>query len=313
MLQRGLLELLLCFNPLWLRIGLEVVFNVQLNLSSNQDIFGMSKFIISHMFKSQYLQQKYSKYNQQQELQDKLKKHTAKNFLFLLFFLDRAKENRLIKQNPCLFIKVAPFKDSNEILKKFASLVLANYGDIIRQMKRLDYTLSHKQTVIGELINILLEFKIFNQKLKLISDEFDFAFKNLAIDLRDGVRLTKVMEVISLRDDLVKRVRVPAISRLQKVHNVELALKALEAAEYKILGNITAKDIADGHREKTLSLLWQIIYKFRAPRFNAAAKTIQQFWRSKWLKIVIDRRIRLKKEEKLNYAAIVIQKVNSFK
>jgi abnormal spindle-like microcephaly-associated protein len=48
-----------------------------------------------------------------------------------------------------------------------------------------------------------------------------------------------------------------------------LALKALEAAEYKILGNISAKDIADGHREKTLSLLWQIIYKFRAPRFNA--------------------------------------------
>lgn len=87
-------------------------------------------------------------------------------------------------------------------------------------------------------------------------------------------------------------------------------MKALEAAEYKILGNITAKDISDGHREKTLSLLWQIIYKFRAPRFNAAAKTIQKFWRSKWLKIVIERRIRMKEEEKLNNAAIVIQKVH---
>ncbi|KAL7019821.1 hypothetical protein ACKWTF_011267 [Chironomus riparius] len=286
-LQRSLLELILCFNPLWLRIGLEVVFNVQLNLHSNQDILGMSRFIITHMFKSPYLQQKYSKYSQQQELLDKLKKHTAKHFLFLIFFLDHAKEHRLIKQNPCLFIKSAPYKETAEILKKFASLVLANYGDIVRMLKRLDFTLSHKQTVI---------------------DEYDFAFKNLAIDLRDGVRLTKVMEVILLRDDLVKRVRVPAISRLQKVHNVELALKALESAEYKILGNITAKDIADGHREKTLSLLWQIIYKFRAPRFNAAAKTIQKFWRSKWLKIVIERRIRMKEEEKLNNAAIVIQK-----
>lgn len=83
----------------------------------------------------------------------------------------------------------------------------------------------------------------------------------------------------------------------------------MESAEYKILGNITAKDIADGHREKTLSLLWQIIYKFRAPRFNAAAKTIQKFWRSKWLKIVIERRIRMKEEERLNNAAITIQKV----
>lgn len=149
-LQRGLLELLLCYNPLWLRIGLEVVFNVQLNLHSNHDIFGLSRFIINNMFKSPYLQQKYSKYHQQDELQDKLKKHTAKHFLFILFFLDHAKESKLIKQNPCLFMKTAPYKESNEILKKFASLVLANYGDILRMMKRINYVLSHKQTVIGK-------------------------------------------------------------------------------------------------------------------------------------------------------------------
>lgn len=187
-LQRNLLELLLCYNPLWLRIGLEVVFNVQLNLQSNQDIFGMSRFIISSMFKSQYLAEKYSKFSQQKEYLEKLRKFTVKNFLFILFFLDRAKESRLIKQNPCLFVKRAPYKESNEILKKFASLVLANYGDIIKMLRRFDYTLTHKQTVI---------------------DEFDFAFKNLAVDLRDGVRLTKVMEVILLRDDLVQKVRVP--------------------------------------------------------------------------------------------------------
>jgi abnormal spindle-like microcephaly-associated protein len=97
---------------------------------------------------------------------------------------------------------------------------------------------------------------------------------------------------------------------LQKVHNVDLALKALEAAEYKILGDITAKDIADGHREKTLSLLWQIIYKFRAPKFNAAAKVIQKFWRSKYLKIFINRAIRQKKEERRIRAAITIQRVS---
>lgn len=149
-LQRSLMELLLCFNPLWLRIGIEVVFNVQLNLRSNHDIFGLSQFIINNLFKCQYLQQKFSKYHQQEELHDKLRKHTAKHFLFILFFLDHAKEAKLIKQNPCLFMKTAPYKDSNEILKKFASLVLANYGDIIRMLKRMNYTLSHRQTVIGE-------------------------------------------------------------------------------------------------------------------------------------------------------------------
>ena len=108
----------------------------------------------------------------------------------------------------------------------------------------------------------------------------------------------------------VKNLIFSAISRLQKVHNVELALKALEAADYQILGDIISKDIADGHREKTLSLLWQIIYKFRAPRFNAAAKTIQKFWRSKMLMVVINKRIRIKEEERLARAATVIQKVS---
>lgn len=99
---------------------------------------------------------------------------------------------------------------------------------------------------------------------------------------------------------------------MQKIHNVDLALKALQAADYQILGDITSRDIADGHREKTLSLLWQIIYKFRAPRFNAAAETIQRFWRAKYMLVVINRRIREKKEQKRIQAATVIQKVRLF-
>lgn len=188
-LQRSLLELLLCFNPLWLRIGLEIVFNVQLNLTSNHDILGLTRFIITRMFKSQYLLDKLGKVpSRKNELLLQLRRHTVKHLLFVVYFLDRAKENRLIKQNPCLFVRRAPYKDSNDILKKLASLVLSNYGDVMRLMKRYDFVLTHKQTVI---------------------DEYDYAFKNLAVDLRDGVRLTKVMEIILMRDDLVNRVRVP--------------------------------------------------------------------------------------------------------
>lgn len=188
-LQRSLLELLLCYNPLWLRISLEVVFNVQLNLTSNHDILGMTRFIVSRMFKDQYILDKMGRLpSRRNEMLLQLRRHTVKHLLFILYFLDRAKENRLIKQNPCLFVRRAPYKESNDILKKLASLVLSNYGDVMRHMKRYDFVLTHKQTVI---------------------DEFDYAFKNLAIDLRDGVRLTKVMEIILMRDDLVNKVRVP--------------------------------------------------------------------------------------------------------
>lgn len=87
-----------------------------------------------------------------------------------------------------------------------------------------------------------------------------------------------------------------------------MALKALAAADYQIKGDITAKDIADGHREKTLSLLWQIIHKFRAPKFNAAAKTIQQWWRRSGLRITIARRIHEKKQKRMELAALTIQR-----
>jgi abnormal spindle-like microcephaly-associated protein len=71
------------------------------------------------------------------------------------------------------------------------------------------------------------------------------------------------MEIILQNRTLSNDLRVPAVSRLQKIHNVDVAFLALNGAGYVLTGNITAKDIADGHREKTLSLLWQIIYKFQ--------------------------------------------------
>jgi abnormal spindle-like microcephaly-associated protein len=72
-----------------------------------------------------------------------------------------------------------------------------------------------------------------------------------------------MMEIILQNRTLSRELRVPAVSRLQKIHNVDVALSALKDAGYVLTGNITAKDITDGHREKTLSLLWQIIYKFQ--------------------------------------------------
>ncbi|XP_065364471.1 protein abnormal spindle [Calliphora vicina] len=287
--QRDILELLLCFNPLWLRLGLEVVYGEKIHLQSNRDIVGLSSFILNRLFRDKFLEQKYSKaYTLSDEYAEHIKKFTLQKFFFLLLFLDRAKEKRIIAHNPCLFIKKSPHKETRDILLRFSSELLANIGDITRELKRLGYVLTHKQSFL---------------------DEFDYAFHNLAVDLRDGIRLTRVMEIILLRVDLTKQLRVPAISRLQRIFNVNLALKALGEADFQLKGEIAANDIVDGHREKTLSLLWQIIYKFRSPKFHAAARVIQKWWRHSWLKVVIQRRIRFKEEQRREAAAIVIQSV----
>lgn len=70
------------------------------------------------------------------------------------------------------------------------------------------------------------------------------------------------MEVLTGQYTLSRQLRVPAVSRLQKVHNTEVALAALTHAGCST-SNVAAKDIVDGHRENTLALLWAIIFKFQ--------------------------------------------------
>ena len=84
------------------------------------------------------------------------------------------------------------------------------------------------------------------------------------------------MEIILQNRTLSDELRVPPVSRLQKIHNVDVALSALKDAGYALTGNITAKDISDGHREKTLSLLWQIIYKFQVTSVYPYLKYYEQ-------------------------------------
>lgn len=284
-LQREVLELLLCYNTLWLRIGMEVIYQEEIVLRSNADAYGLSAFIVSRFFNDYSKTKKTNLYSAQYK--DSIKKFTLKKFFALVLFLDTAKKEKLIKQDPCLFKRTAAYKETKDILARFSSQIISGVGDICRFLKRLGYEVTHKQTYI---------------------DEYDYAFKNLAVDLRDGVRLTRVMEIISLRSDLTCQLRAPAISRLQKIHNCALGLKALSEGDYNIVGDINERDIADGHREKTLSLIWQIIYKFRAPRFNNAATKIATWWRNNFLKVVIDRRIRERRSARFNAAATRIQK-----
>ncbi len=71
----------------------------------------------------------------------------------------------------------------------------------------------------------------------------------------------------SCEHHLSSRLRMPAHSRLQKVHNVDLALTALRrASSAPPPAEITPRCIVDGHREKTLSLLWHVILGFQLDR-----------------------------------------------
>ncbi|XP_073945127.1 microtubule assembly factor abnormal spindle [Choristoneura fumiferana] len=289
-LQKVIMELLLCYNPLWLRIGLEALYCLVLPLRSNSDIDGLTTFIIQRMFKNPFIKNKHSKSSAPNMLlpayMEAIKKFTLKKFFMLIFFLDQAKQKKLISHDPCLFRRNAICKESREIVIRFTRELIAGIGDITKHLRPLGYVVSHKQTYL---------------------DEYIYAVQNIAVDIRDGVRLTKVMEIILMKNGLLNQLRTPAISRLQKIHNVQVALNALKEAKFVIVGDITATDIADGHREKTMSLLWQLIHVFRAPLFETAANVIQTWWKKKYKVIVEKREEEEKLRLKLENAARTIQ------
>lgn len=265
-LKSEIVALILGYNPLWLRLGLETIYNEIIPLKSNSDSHGLTDFLLQRFLCDPYLLRKHKSVVSPKYSAD-LKKFLLKKLLMLVYFLDRAKNVKLIPHDPCLFCKNATDKDSKSVLAHFARETLSAVGDINKYLKSHGYVVTHLQSYIHE---------------------FDYGVNNLGGDLRDGVRLTRVMEIIQMRDDLTSKLRVPAISRLQKVHNNQIVFNSLLESGYEIQFEITPKDLVDGHREKTLSFLWQIIYKFEAPLMSKSATTIQKWFRS--LPVMLKRR-----------------------
>ncbi|XP_066548486.1 abnormal spindle-like microcephaly-associated protein [Amia ocellicauda] len=248
--RQKILNWLLSYNPLWLRIGLETIYGELISLESNSDVTGLAMFILSRLLWNPDIAAEYrhpkvpNLYRDGHE--EALSRFTLKKLLLLVCFLDKAKESRMIDHDPCLFCMDAEFKTSKDLLLAFSRDFLSGEGILSRHLGYLGLAVSHAQTPL---------------------DEFNFAVKNLAVDLRCGIRLVRVMELFVQDWSLSRKLRVPAISRLQKIHNVEVALQVLKARGIDLKDDhgaaIDARDVVDGHREKTLALLWKIIFAFQ--------------------------------------------------
>lgn len=182
--------------------------------------------------------------------------------LMLAHLLDASKDLSFQPSN--LFLRSSKFKSSREVVVELGGLLLPSVGDITRSLAHLDYHVSQKQLPL---------------------DEYTYAVSNMAVDLRDGVRLARLVELLLSSDQerdnksssllfasqrqgishtpqhgpLTQQLSFPAIGRAQKLHNVGMALDAFTASGLdhgQLLANIRAHDIVDGHQEKTLMLMW---------------------------------------------------------
>ena len=98
-------------------------------------------------------------------------------------------------------------------------------------------------------------------------ESFSYEITNIATDLRDGVRLTKILEILMKRDDLSSQLRYPANSPALRMHNLTIFLSELRATVPELSDTISVSDIEMGNREKTLDVVWALISKWELPRY----------------------------------------------
>ncbi|KAJ5656955.1 hypothetical protein N7507_008905 [Penicillium longicatenatum] len=206
------------------------------------------------------------------EAQAKVYRRTVLRCIMLVALLDHAKQFLGPSLPRRLFVPSSPLKSSIDVLQALTRVLLPSCGDISKPLSHLGCHLSYHQ----------------HQLL-----EYNYQMDNIAVDLRDGIRLTRIVELLfitpshtrrdtgdqtevtlntgealSLLGDhadvpLSKHLKYPCISRAAKVFNVQLALSALESVKGSsaIVDKVRAEDIVDGYREKTIALLWALIGK----------------------------------------------------
>ena len=191
-------------------------------------------------------------------------RRTMLRSMMVIYLLDKAKQMHIISTN--LYQASSAVKSSLAFLRELTALIHPSVGDIYRLLKPLGYHVHYTQYPLSE---------------------FSYRIENLATDLRDGVRLTRLVELLlyplGSRTMLEKGVTIampagvvltttleegqswvfsqhlkfPCTARAQKIYNVQVALGALRAVHgvNQISESLSAEEIVDGHRERTMTLL----------------------------------------------------------
>ena len=199
--------------------------------------------------------------------QEALAGTVLKRTLLLVFLMDRARAG-LPPNTPLLFRGDAPCKSSVAVAELALRASTYGTGDVLRHIGHMGYRLYHAQEPIRE---------------------YDFTVRNLAMDLRDGVRLCRLVEVLAgaIGDDgCVMDAKFPADSRAARTHNVRLALDAARACGVELPGkwkDVSPADVVDGHLANTLGLLYALMMHFQAPRMLPTGELDDEIarWRSR--------------------------------
>ena len=196
-------------------------------------------------------------------------RRTMQRCLMMILLIDTAKNSGVIATN--IFRTRSVHKSSLAVLAELMSILHPSCGDAVRPLSHLHYTLKHTQYALSE---------------------YDYTIRNLAVDLRDGIRLTRLVELLLYPDKqleeristdttitlptgqtlrgstndksfgvLSQHLKYPFVGKAPQLYNNQIAISALQGVSSVsgFIQDVSPEDIMHGHREKTLALLWGLV------------------------------------------------------
>ncbi|KAF9587804.1 hypothetical protein IFM89_005679 [Coptis chinensis] len=268
-LKEQAIRVLMCYNPIWLRIGLYIVFGGD-SLLPNGDVnsdkeVGFLKMVVERqLFSHADLARAYA-YNKAVEglyrpgYFEALGNIILKRFLLLVLILDRAKSQSSLPikygidgidgGSPLLFGRQSNIKSTRQVIHDFlSSEVMHGEGDLLAHLVIVGYKASYQQCPVLD---------------------YDYKVKDLFDDLQNGVRLCRAIQLLKCDTSMLTKMVVPSDTHKKDLVNCSVALQYLKQAGVSLFdedgATIVAEDVATGEKELILSLLWNIFVHLQLP------------------------------------------------
>ncbi|CAF3666270.1 unnamed protein product [Rotaria sordida] len=247
--RQSLLNFISSYNRIWFRLGMEVLFPI--NIENYQQMkLSIEQYLIQsnlHTSPSNDINFKKSNHNNTKIASQQIRL-TIKNLILIIIFLERAKLLRLIDNDPCLYIRESKFKSTKESIDILSRDFISSDTNLIRRLKLAGFEPIYRQTSLDE-----YNYLITNYDNKL----FD--------DLKDGIRLTRCTQILLsstneqvAKFDLSTKLKCPVVNLVHKLLNIDQAFELLQTYGHVNLNGISNKDIMNGNKQRTLELLWRI-------------------------------------------------------
>ncbi|KAK9905711.1 hypothetical protein WJX75_004975 [Coccomyxa subellipsoidea] len=245
-------EVLSAYHPFWLRLGLEIVVGKPVPKQAagsgraELDAFAREHFLGDADLALQRAGNRAIKGLHSADYWVELGQLVLKRFLLLALLLDRAVAGPkpCPKGAPLLFRRGQPTKSSAQAVEKFLRGRMRGEGDVMRHLASLGLRLGYEQDP---------------------RTEFEFGIDSLAADLRSGVRLLRLTELLTGEVGLVQSCHFPAERRSLQLQNAQRSFAALSARDAAGIKRHRPEALVDGDREATLSFLATILLHFQLP------------------------------------------------